>query len=360
MHMCRRWDFGGHLQLQQDGHGRYFDHLLAFHSPVGRSGNGSGTVQPADTMKRARVRTVSSNPPSSKSGAQEEPRGPRRPKSAFLCFLSLYRSLYKSSVGSAFSHQRTLCAAAGEAWRAMPHDQRAPFVRESEASKLEWSRYMGSQGRVRKRKMKVQLPVVEQRDATPSQASASVSSRGTASPGCAGSELADTQCRAPSSRDLHRQASAQVETAAPTPAPRPAALDLILPSYPVPWSIREYELTRLRGTPLRPFPPSRSLGRPPSGHYAGSGADCGLWSPVHRSDSSHLAPAAYPGAPLAPWLPLADRAEGGLGPGLDVAAASLGMWRQEEGWNPDILHLDSTDPLPLGGPEAFSGMWEVL
>lgn len=59
----------------------------------------------------------------------------------------------------------------------MPHDQRAPFVRESEASKLEWSRYMGSQGRVRKRKMKVQLPVVEQRDPTPSQASASVSSR---------------------------------------------------------------------------------------------------------------------------------------------------------------------------------------
>ncbi|KAL6769028.1 hypothetical protein ACKKBF_B17205 [Auxenochlorella protothecoides x Auxenochlorella symbiontica] len=311
-------------------------------------------------MKRARVRTVSSKPPSSKPGAQDEPRGPRRPKSAFLCFLSLYRSLYKSSVGSAFSHQRTLCAAAGEAWRAMPHDQRAPFVRESEASKLEWSRYMGSQGRVRKRKMKVQLPVVEQRDATPSQASASVSSRATTSPGCAGSEQADTQCRAPSSRDLHRQASAQVETAAPTPAPRPAALDLILPSYPVPWSIREYELTRLRGTPLRPFPPSRSLGRPPSGHYAGGGADCSLWSPVHRSDSSHLAPAAYPGAPLAPWLPLADRAEGGLGPGLDVSAASLGMWRHEEGWNPDILHLDSTDPLPLGGPEAFSGMWEVL
>ncbi|KAL6782268.1 hypothetical protein ACKKBG_A06170 [Auxenochlorella protothecoides x Auxenochlorella symbiontica] len=69
---------------------------------------------------------------------------PKRPKSAFLCFLSHYRAIYKTAYGGRCMHQRSMCAAAGEAWRGMDAAAREPYVAESDASKIAWSHYMAS------------------------------------------------------------------------------------------------------------------------------------------------------------------------------------------------------------------------
>lgn len=76
----------------------------------------------------------------------DDPHRPKRPKSAYLCFLESFRRDRAQGSGRAGTAvaQRTLCAAAGAAWRALPSAEREPFVAESLQSKALWASYMRS------------------------------------------------------------------------------------------------------------------------------------------------------------------------------------------------------------------------
>eukprot|EP00887_Chlorella_sp_A99_P007036 scaffold2.g7036.t1 len=80
------------------------------------------------------------------SGDTSEAGRPKRPKSAFLCFLSSYRDQWKHAHGDDYAPQRNICSAAGQAWRKLTPEQRAPFERLSEASKSTWAAFMQTQG----------------------------------------------------------------------------------------------------------------------------------------------------------------------------------------------------------------------